>query len=94
MLVILQFSQPRAIGRLELTLGSMAHFRVELVLTYTDNSTRALGNDYQNLPADPYILISLPENPLPITALRIAVQNMNPSDTPEYHIHIREIGLH
>lgn len=93
MVVALHFSQPREIKTLGLNLGSMPHFHVELVITYADNTTQAIGNEYQNLADDPHIEISLPENPQLVTGLRLMVQNMNPADNDGYHIHIREIQL-
>jgi hypothetical protein len=94
MVVVLHFPEPRTIKTLDLDTGSMQHFQVTITVTYADNSTKGVNNDYQNLPDDPHMTITLPEDPQLISSIRLAVQDMNPlaADT-EYHIHLRELKV-
>jgi hypothetical protein len=93
MMMILGFSSPRKASTLELTLGSMIHFQVTVIATYTDGTTEEVMNDYSNLPADPHISITLPSAEKDMASLTIAIFDlMPPADAA--HIHIREMELH
>ncbi len=94
MVVVLNFWQARKIEALGLNTGSMQHFQVTVILTYADNSSQSINNDYENLPDDPHVEIALPESSQLITSVRLMVEDMNPlgSDT-EYHIHLRELQV-
>lgn len=95
MVVVLHFSQPREINTVAVNLGTMANFHVTVAIIYADDSSKSTENDYQNLPDDPHIEISLPEYSQLVTSLRLMVQNMNAAEADGvYHIHIREIQLH
>ena len=93
LMIVLGFPSPRKASRLELTFGSMIHFQVTVVVTYTDGTKQEVINDYLNLPADPLVSITLPDANKDMASLTIATLDlMPPADAP--HIHIREIGLH
>lgn len=92
-IVVLHFPEPRMLSTVELDLGSMQHFQVTVVLTYADNTTVNVSNNYENMPDDPHLSITLPTSTQSISTVRVMVQDMNQMDNPEPHIHLRELSV-
>lgn len=91
MVVTLHFSPSRKVDTLDLTLGSMQHFQVALTIVYADNMAKNVQRDYENLPDDPHISITLPEANQQIISLQISIKDY--VENAE-HIHVRELELH
>jgi len=93
MVIEFEFSQPRAASTLSLTVGTMEHFAVRVVLTYSDRSTTEINKDYTNLPSDPTVEIVLPTSEKLIQTLRIEITDIRATPGEGFHIHVREIKL-
>jgi len=93
MVIEFEFSQPRTASTLSLTIGTIEHFTVRVVITYADSSSTEIYKDYTNLPSDPTVEISLPASENLIQILRIEITDIRAVPGEGFHIHVREIKL-
>jgi len=88
----LRFAQPRDVTALGLHLATMPRFQIKIGLIREDSTTASLTQNYQDLPADPYVELSIPGGPLQVRSVRIEIYDLLPRpDGP--HIHVRDIQV-
>jgi hypothetical protein len=88
----LRFAQPRGVTALGLHLATMPRFQIKIGLIRVDSTIASVTQNYQDLPADPYVELSLPGSSPQVRSLRIEIYDLLPSaDGP--HIHVRDIQV-
>lgn len=93
MIMLLHFTHPHKISTVDLTVGSMTHFKVTVTVTYTDNTSKDVENDYESLPDDPHVTIALPESDMQAISLMVSITDLNPTVADAEHIHVRELQI-
>jgi hypothetical protein len=93
MIMLLHFTNPHKISTVDLTVGSMSHFKVTVTVKYTDNTSKDVENDYLNLPDDPHVTIALPESDMQAISLMVSIMDLNPTVADSEHIHVRELQI-
>ncbi len=89
----LRFSQPRAVTALGLNLTTMPRFQIKVGLTRADGATANVAQNYHDLPADPYVELSIPGGPQRVRSLRIEIYDLQPSSGDGPHIHLRDVQV-
>lgn len=93
LIVELRFLQLREARGLNITLGTLPHFLIKVVLTYGDRAVVTVVQDYHDLPADPTVRLDFPVNPQPLRTARVEITDFGPPYDGAYHIHMREIQI-
>ena len=87
--VVVEFSRPRPIRDLALTIGSM---QCELTVAVSGPSGEAsVTQTHRDLPRDPTVTVELPDIGGPVSRVRIEVRDINGGE-PQ-HVHLREVRL-
>jgi hypothetical protein len=87
--VVVDFSRPRPLRELALTIGSM---QCEVNVAVSGPSGEAsVSQTHRDLPRDPTITVELPDIGGPVSTVRIEVRDVN-ADEPQ-HVHLREARL-
>jgi len=94
LVVEIRFQELRRLEALDLTVGTMNHFTIALVITYADDTTAEVSGDYTNLPPDPTVTLQLPASDEPVKILHIEIVDIRPMPGGGYHIHVRDISVH
>lgn len=88
-----EFDEPQPMAGVDVTLAAVDHFSLTAVVSYADGSTAELGGEYDDLPADPTVMLEFPESGEPVASLHIEIFSFAPRPSDGFHIHIREIQL-
>ncbi|MCG8351049.1 MAG: glycosyltransferase family 39 protein [Chloroflexales bacterium] len=85
------FATPRTISELDVTVGTM-DFTLDVEVTPVGASApQSFRATYLDLAPDPQVTYVLPDGPLTVTKLRLAIQNLRAQEVA--HIHVREIAF-
>jgi 4-amino-4-deoxy-L-arabinose transferase-like glycosyltransferase len=91
--VEIHFEHMRKLGVLDITLGTMNHFLVKVMITYDDDTTAEVSGDYSQLPSDPTVTLELPVLDKFVKILHIEIEDIREQPAEGYHIHVREISV-
>lgn len=92
---VLEFEvdEPHRMNGVELTLAAAQDFAVSTTITYRDNSTAVVNNNYSGLPSDPTVEIQFPPSEVPVALVHIEIKDLRAQPGDGFHIHVREIEL-
>ena len=91
--VEIEFSEPRVLTGLDLTVATMAFFTVDVTLTYDDGTQEVLNGSYEDLPFDPTVSFTFPQLDKPVSVLRVEIEDIRERPIEGFHIHVRELVL-
>ncbi|MEI8307393.1 MAG: antitoxin family protein [Chloroflexales bacterium] len=91
LVIELRFAQPRSIGGVKLTVGSM-NFTLRLIGTPADGGPQIIAEQrYNGLPPDPTVSLDLPGGTRKLSVLRLEI---SPAGAEEVaHVHVRDLAL-
>jgi len=91
--VEIHFEQMRKLSALDVTVATMTHFTVKVLVTYDDDTTAEVSGDYSEPPPDPTVTVELPELDKFVKILRIEIEDIREKPAEGYHVHVREISV-
>ncbi len=91
LIVELRFPQPRSVGGVALTVGSM-DMNLRLVATPADGSPPIVAEQrFTGLPPDPTVQLDLPGGARELSSLRLEITQVGGGEVA--HVHVRELAL-
>ncbi|HLO28931.1 MAG TPA: glycosyltransferase family 39 protein, partial [Anaerolineales bacterium] len=91
--VEIHFEHMRKIGALDVTVATMDHFLVNVLITYDDDTNAEVSGDYSKLLPDPTVTLELPGVDKLVKILHIEIKDVREKPGEGYHIHVREISV-
>jgi 4-amino-4-deoxy-L-arabinose transferase-like glycosyltransferase len=89
-----EFDEQRVLTTAMITTGTMEHFTVKILVTYSDASTAETLQDFTDQGPDPTVEIALPESDKQVQAIRIEIADLGLVPVGGFHIHVRELDFH
>jgi 4-amino-4-deoxy-L-arabinose transferase-like glycosyltransferase len=89
----IQFSQPRSVSAISMTLATMPHAQIKIELTREDGGTTSFSREFIDLDGIPDVELPVPSAPVRTRRLRIEILDLAPRGQDAPHIHVREVQL-
>jgi 4-amino-4-deoxy-L-arabinose transferase-like glycosyltransferase len=89
----IQFSQPRSVSAISMTLATMPHAQIKIELTREDGSTTSFSREFIDLDGIPDVELPIPSAPVRTRRVRIEILDLAPRGQDAPHIHVREVQL-